>query len=1577
MKKYLGIIKIALFLSLICLPLTTIDAQVVGGASSSKFCNELKNIPGGIIKCSSDVQGVSFTDFNGKLTAPSTEGYDPTLTRATTLRQFVLNIARFVLGFLGLGAVMIVIYGGVLYVASAGNEENATKGKNAIKYAVIGIIIILGSFALVNTLLQASSGTDQGATQSGNGVEGNIEGATAEKRKLFNEGIQVLGTKTQELVNAYESYLSIQENINELKAIPLKTDITLAVLTVDTIRRAVENLNTKAEFLSELQTKISNFQITNFPNYESKAFDNKLAESDIMTSFPQAIKDFETANKNDFQKKAKEKTAAIDEVNKLIVSGNPTDGLSKSIKDEFDAVVNCLSDMAGSEAKCKVDNASIVKLLADTGTLIKTLSEIQFVEAKINASTVVGSAPLFVTFDALNSIDPSNQTIQPQNFVWNLVGSKQAGSPTTISGTCIVDTPTNTVCSSKSGASTVSAIYKTPGRYRVSLTIKSNEPDKFADGRAFIDIVVEQPSSNIKIKAGPSGDASNRSNIENESVYQVGRLEGQEGIEFTATDSLGKGGAKIIQYKWNFGDGSPVIVQGVEGVSTGGETGSRAGVIVHKFLQEGTYQLILEVVDQAGISDRQIISIVVSSPTARIFFSKQEGEVGEEIVIDGTNSSTDEGQIAAYEWRIEKEKTSCTEKKDIELREKNRERLTFQPEEPGTYAVNLIVTDSTGRTNLATRKLYISSRQPNADLSVTNPDRYKPNQFVLDASGTSDPDRSDKLFYKFGGDGFEPVKTLPFSGTQPNTTATSGIFIAPGQLFGNEQPCKIEEYGSSDSQVSVIFKKKGVHKVAVRVTDEHGKFAVMEKDVEVNSILDVDFEPTNNQYAKNLDSGGRAAFTFMAKSLNATGYEWSFGDDFSSESTGTTEKEATHVFTRAGIYNVTLKVLDKDGDSNSITRRVFVNDGKGPIALLKVSINGVEVPEIDDNSILTISRSDNLSFDASGSLAPDGSAGLGKLRYSWNMGRRENDLLKGPVIDGFIYEDLSPEGQPFKITLQVESLTPSLLGAISEDVARKTLIERTVRVKVIPLPPRLTGIEAQPLGDKLETPLEVRLTAAGAVDPDGKILTYRWWYSEALNKGNNYIVQNNELDSQISIGPSTTMIINTHGSQNDTHYYTFGVELTDNDSQTIRSDEILDRRQLPIIKVVNGPNNPPESRFTVNKTNVLVNESVNFVSSAKDEDGIIASYIWDFEGNGFFDNEKNKANANPKFDQANVAYNFDKVNTEGIAVRLKVYDNNGASAVSEPVRIFVDSISNPPEAAFTYEVTGDLTVTFTDNSQADEKTNQKIEKTEWDFNLTDDADGNGTPDDDSERANVENGLKNSRGQLTYTHKYPDYGIYRVKMTVTDSQGASDSVTRFVNVEKNEGVSIPGISVNQLEARLITNPSPQVGDNKIHLTGQTANITFDYKSSRGPIAYYVIDKNILFDTNGNGINDDDQDHIATAEEVIQGNKGVWTTNFDKIWGPITIRLTVFDREGKKDSVDKSIVFDEAAKPIANLGQILGSTGKASIFYSLSAAADHTGYGDSLTMLALTGGFAILLAGSLLAFKTNYKKNEINQ
>jgi Na+/proline symporter len=55
----------------------------------------------------------------------------------------ILNIINYLLTFLGVVFILLIIYGGFVWMTAAGNEEKIKKGKEILKTAVIGLIVIV------------------------------------------------------------------------------------------------------------------------------------------------------------------------------------------------------------------------------------------------------------------------------------------------------------------------------------------------------------------------------------------------------------------------------------------------------------------------------------------------------------------------------------------------------------------------------------------------------------------------------------------------------------------------------------------------------------------------------------------------------------------------------------------------------------------------------------------------------------------------------------------------------------------------------------------------------------------------------------------------------------------------------------------------------------------------------------------------------------------------------------------------------------------------------------------------------------------------------------------------------------------------------------------------------------------------------------------------------------------------------------------------------------------------------------------------------------------------------------------
>lgn len=62
------------------------------------------------------------------------------------------------LTFVGVIFLILVIYGGVMWMTSGGNEEKAGKAKKLIGAAVIGMVIIFGAYVITSFVVQQIQG---------------------------------------------------------------------------------------------------------------------------------------------------------------------------------------------------------------------------------------------------------------------------------------------------------------------------------------------------------------------------------------------------------------------------------------------------------------------------------------------------------------------------------------------------------------------------------------------------------------------------------------------------------------------------------------------------------------------------------------------------------------------------------------------------------------------------------------------------------------------------------------------------------------------------------------------------------------------------------------------------------------------------------------------------------------------------------------------------------------------------------------------------------------------------------------------------------------------------------------------------------------------------------------------------------------------------------------------------------------------------------------------------------------------------------------------------------------------------
>lgn len=195
----------------------------------------------------------------------------------TDPRVVAANIIRVVLGFLGIIAVILVLYAGFVMMTSEGNEEKVNKSKDVLKAAVIGLIIILSAFGIVSFILGVLT-SDSSGTSSVDTQRGSTPG--------WGSGSGVLGAGIVESV--YPEPFSDDISMNTMIIATFREDIAISSVicqevnvglgcTSADIGKITNNIRIykKGDSCIEDDCYIDNVEISNFVSALAQTPDNK------------------------------------------------------------------------------------------------------------------------------------------------------------------------------------------------------------------------------------------------------------------------------------------------------------------------------------------------------------------------------------------------------------------------------------------------------------------------------------------------------------------------------------------------------------------------------------------------------------------------------------------------------------------------------------------------------------------------------------------------------------------------------------------------------------------------------------------------------------------------------------------------------------------------------------------------------------------------------------------------------------------------------------------------------------------------------------------------------------------------------------------------------------------------------------------------------------------------------------------------------------------------------------------------------------------------------------------------------
>lgn len=109
----------------------------------------LASLPVSALKCPPGTYRAGTEGVNSLAECDITIGTDEA-EQVTNRVESAINV---VLSFVGVAAVAVIIIGGIQYITSQGDVAKAARARNIILYGIIGLVICLLAFAIVNLVL--------------------------------------------------------------------------------------------------------------------------------------------------------------------------------------------------------------------------------------------------------------------------------------------------------------------------------------------------------------------------------------------------------------------------------------------------------------------------------------------------------------------------------------------------------------------------------------------------------------------------------------------------------------------------------------------------------------------------------------------------------------------------------------------------------------------------------------------------------------------------------------------------------------------------------------------------------------------------------------------------------------------------------------------------------------------------------------------------------------------------------------------------------------------------------------------------------------------------------------------------------------------------------------------------------------------------------------------------------------------------------------------------------------------------------------------------------------------------------
>ncbi len=255
--------------------------------------------------------------------------------------------------------------------------------------------------------------------------------------------------------------------------------------------------------------------------------------------------------------------------------------------------------------------------------------------------------------------------------------------------------------------------------------------------------------------------------------YYPSYPETYETVTFNASESYDPDGY-IVSYTWDFGDGTPIVVE-------------NDPITSHSYTAYGDYTVTLTVTDDDGLSDDSTLVVNVrQGPVADFNFTPIDPLEHETVTFDASASTPDGGVLISYTWNFG----------DGNITTVTTPIITHTYSTFGIYTVTLNVTDSEGKWDTETKPITVE-RLPMAD---------------------------------FWWSPLNPVVCEDVTFDSSISTPDGGILISYAWDFGDGTPIVVE----GDPITTHHYTANGTFTVTLNVTDSEGRWDTESKLITVS-----------------------------------------------------------------------------------------------------------------------------------------------------------------------------------------------------------------------------------------------------------------------------------------------------------------------------------------------------------------------------------------------------------------------------------------------------------------------------------------------------------------------------------------------------------------------------------------------------------------------------------------------------------------------------------------------------------------------------------------------------------------------